>query len=78
MINSSTAVTLLALSVITAEVIKNPQNQQNFKNKSINSILKTFPNKRIFGGETATLGQFPYQVLMSVVYKVNDTCCSKF
>jgi len=72
---------LLALAGINAEIIKIPLSQRSSNDIQENSRRKSSiksAEKRIFGGETAVLGQFPYQVLLDVVSHINDSCCSKF
>ena len=81
MISRSVIVILLASSVIVAEIEEiafKQESLQYMKNHSKSKTLTQTVDKRIFGGEPAILGQFPYQVLIYVVSNVNDTCCSKF
>lgn len=72
---------LLVLAGINAEIIKIPLNQRSSNDIQETSRRKSSiksAEKRIFGGETAVLGQFPYQVLLDVVSNINDSCCSRF
>ncbi|KAL7014975.1 hypothetical protein ACKWTF_016222 [Chironomus riparius] len=79
MLGRSVIVILLTSTIVIAGIEDIAFRQQGLQNMKNNSMCKTFnqtADKRIFGGETAILGQFPYQVLIYVVSSVNDTCCS--